>query len=197
MKLQDFTKFNTLELWRSAFYEVSLEGYGNTSNLAHQDSIVRCAMECDVIKEIGVCQGGSLSAMMLTDPKKLTAIDINPINFNPYKSVFQDYADRRGIDFTFMPVSSLDPSTVSPCEMLHIDSLHTPDHLWKELNLHAATVSKYIIMHDTCNFKTTSGLLPVIAKYITEVEQCWQIDEHYMHRVGHTVLKRVERIPYE
>ena len=94
-----------------------------------------------------------------------------------------------------MGMSSLDTNSVYECDLLHIDSLHEPDHLMQELRLHAPTVSKYIVLHDTANFKTSAGLFKVIAKYITEVEQSWKIVDHYIHRVGYTVIQREERMP--
>ena len=65
----------------------------------------------------------------------------------------------------------------------------------KELRLHAPTVSKNNAFHDTANFVNSAGLFNVIAEYITEVEQSWKIVDHFIHRVGYTVIQREERIP--
>lgn len=165
--------------------------------IEHHKALKKCARDPDVkvIKELGVCQGGTLAAMMLEHPKILHGYDIATYYYNPYKNLFNDYAKEHNIDFKYIGMSSLDTNSVYECDLLHIDSLHEPDHLMQELRLHAPTVSKYIVLHDTANFKTSAGLFKVIAKYITEVEQSWKIVDHYIHRVGYTVIQREERMP--
>ena len=65
----------------------------------------------------------------------------------------------------------------------------------EELLLHGSTVKKYIVFHDTANFKNSAGLFKVIAEYITDVDQSWKIVDHYIHRVGYTVIQREKRLP--
>ena len=165
--------------------------------IEHHKALKKCVQDPDVniVKELGVCQGGTLAAMMTEHPKVLHGYDIATHYYNPYAHLFLDYAKEHNIDFSYKENSSLDIDTVYDCDLLHIDSLHDPDHLMKELKLHAPTVSKYIVLHDTANFKTSSGLFKIIATYITEVQQCWKIIDHYIHRVGYTVIQREERMP--
>ena len=159
----------------------------------HHDALIKCAKECEVIKEIGVCQGGTLAALLLTNPKKLTGIDIEPKYFNPYKHHFEKYAKENGIDFEYRVIDSHDEESVSECDMLHIDSLHRPDHLMGELKRHAKHVRKYIVFHDTANARSSFGLFKTIAEYITFKEQQWSVVDHFIHNVGYTVIKRVNR----
>lgn len=163
--------------------------------IAHHDALIKCAKESETIKEIGVCQGATLAGLMLTNPKKLTGIDIMPKYFNPYKQHFVNYAQQNNIDFSYDVIDSTNPSCVSEVDLLHIDSLHTPEHLMKELKLHAPHVKKYIVFHDTANFKNAKGLFQTIAHYITYIEQKWKVVDHFIHRVGYTVIKREERLP--
>jgi hypothetical protein len=164
--------------------------------IEHHKPLKKCAEdpEVNIIKEIGVCQGVTLAALMMTKPKKLVGYDIMPKYFMPYKKLFDEYAKNNNVDFDYIVMSSHDKKSVSKCDLLHIDSLHDPVHLRKELELHAPKVSKYIVFHDTANFKGSKGLLPVIADYITRTEQSWQIIDHYPHRVGYTAIKRVNRL---
>ena len=163
--------------------------------LEHHKALTKCASEegSDVVKEIGVCQGGTLAALLFTTPKKLIGIDVQPHVFTPYQKHFEKYAEENNIEFEYREQSSHDPKGVEPCDVLHIDSLHKAPHLAKELEMHAPHVRKYIVFHDTAEYKNTHGLFPVIAKYITQVEQKWQVVDHYIHRVGYTVIKRVDR----
>lgn len=164
--------------------------------IAHHDALIKCANDPDVksIKEIGVCQGVTLAALLKTHPEKLVGMDIMPKYFNPYKHHFEKYSKEHGVDFEFIEGNSHDHNLISKCDLLHIDSLHTPAHLAKELKLHAPFVKKYIVFHDTANYKGSRGLLETIAHYITYERQDWKIIDHYPHRVGYTVIQRVNRL---
>ena len=103
---------------------------------------------------------------------------------------------KKGIVYNYYIESSISIESASlDCDLLHIDSLHDPEHLMEELLLHGSTVKKYIVFHDTANFKNSAGLFKVIAEYITDVDQSWKIVDHYIHRVGYTVIQREERLP--
>lgn len=164
--------------------------------IEHHKALLKCANDPDVniIKELGVCQGVTLAAMLMANPKKITGVDITSKYYNPYRTHFDKYAKENNIDFEFIEGSSIDQKNVSQCDLLHIDSLHEPNHLAKELKMHAPYVNKYIVFHDTANFKTSKGLLVAIAHYITFEDQSWKIIDHYPHRVGYTVIERVERL---
>lgn len=163
--------------------------------IAHHNALIKYAQECETIKEIGVCQGATLAGLLLTNPKKLTGIDIEPKYFNPYKHHFENYAKLNNIDFSYDVIDSTTPASVSEVDLLHIDSWHVPEQLMKELKLHARHVKKYIVFHDTANFKNAKGLFETIAHYITYEEQKWKVVDHFIHRVGYTVIKREERLP--
>lgn len=165
--------------------------------IAHHKALIEKAKECETIKEIGVCQGATLAGLLLTNPKKITGIDIYPKHFYPYQKHFEDYAKENNIDFEFIVGDSHDPKLATTVDMLHIDSLHKPEHLMKELIIHAPKVRKYIVFHDTANYKTSKGLFVTIAKYITEIEQEWKVVDHYIHRVGYTVIERTNRLEYK
>ena len=192
----DMTHVETLEEFYQEICKQQSEAHGK-EYIAHHKALKKCARDPDVnvIKELGVCQGGTLAAMMLEHPKVLHGYDIATYYYNPYKNLFNDYAKEHNINFKYIGNSSLEIESIYECDLLHIDSLHEPDHLMQELKLHAPTVSKYIVFHDTANFVNSAGLFNVIAKYITEVEQSWKIVDHFIHHVGYTVIQREERIP--
>jgi hypothetical protein len=184
------------------FYEqitAAQQGSHGKEYTEHHKSLIACANDPDVnvIKELGVCQGATFAALMMTKPKKLIGYDIASRYIDPYKHLFDKYAKEHNLDYEFHEMSSHDTRSVSQVDMLHIDSLHTPAHLQQELRMHAPKVRKYIVLHDTANFKGSSGLFVTIAKYITEMEQLWKVHTHYIHRVGYTVLERVNRIQPE
>ena len=178
---------NELKLHHGKEY---LANHDALTNLIHDNP------ECQVVKEMGVCQGGTLAAILLAEPKKVIALDHIERYIEPNKHLFDQFAEHNGIDLQWTFGDSLNPNNVDECDILHIDTTHEPKHLEQELMLHARSVRRFIVFHDTCDYGKYSGLLPVIAKYITLYDQNWKIVEHYIHRVGYTVIERVKRLPY-
>ena len=194
----DLRHCETLEQFYKEIREKQSLAHGR-EYIAHHEALRTCIQDKDVnmVKELGVCQGGTLAAMMLANPYQLTGYDIQPDYYEPYAHLFEEYAKEQGIVYNYVVKSSIDKGSVSNCDLLHIDSLHVPNHLMNELRLHAPSVKKYIVFHDTANYGSNSGILRTIVDYITEVEQSWTIIDHYTHSVGYTVIKREERIPVE
>jgi cephalosporin hydroxylase len=162
--------------------------------ISNHIAIEKYVSSCEIVKEIGVCQGGTLSTLMRQNPKKIIGQDITQKHFEPYKHLFDKYAIENNIEFIFKIENSLNSSSADLVDFLHIDSKHTPKHLMEELRIHAPCVSKYIAFHDTANYKAGESLFVTIAKYITEIDQSWKIVDHYIHNVGYTVIERVNRI---
>lgn len=165
-----------------------------TEYCAHHKPLKELTKKCDTVKELGVCQGVTLAAMMMEKPKKIIGIDIMPKYFNPYSKLFYDYAEKHNIDFEFKIANTMEAESVSDCDLLHIDTTHKGNVLAKELEMHGSSVKKYIVFHDTCNYAGSDGLLVEIAKFITKY-QYWQIIDHNIQRVGYTIIKRVKRLP--
>jgi len=162
----------------------------------HHTALTDFACECDSVMEIGVCQGASLAAMMkyVNRPGRVIGVDIRDKHFRPHQHHFEEYARQHDIDFEFIVADST-AGPIAEVDMLHIDSLHTPEHLLKELKIHAPLVKKYLAFHDTSNYTGCEGLLETIAHYITYVEQSWRIVRHDIDICGFTVIERYEREP--
>jgi hypothetical protein len=168
--------------------------HNDTYTLNH-DAIRKWGKGCEVMKEIGVCQGGTFSTMLMMRPKKLIGQDIAYRYYQPYEKLFKKYADENNVEFKYKEMDSHNKDTVDECDFLHIDSHHTPEHLIEELKIHAPHVRKFIQFHDTANYEGSKGLLEVIAHYITYIDQSWQIVEHNPNGVGYTVIQRIVRTP--
>ena len=67
-----------------------------------------------------------------------------------------------------------------------IDSLHKPNHMKQELNLHGVSVNKYIIAHDTY---VNQALHQCLENWCNE-NRAWKVHERGMTNVGYTVLKK-------
>ena len=151
----------------------------------HRDIKINSS-ESENIRELGVSQGGTLATMLMTNPKSLYGYDISLKYISPYKHLFEDYASKNNIDFKLFEMSSISAKSNLPVDMLHIDSLHNPSHLAKEIQLHESSVKNCIVFHDT-----NSNLFSVIQNLISS-KIAWRIDEHYTEgNAGHTVIKRI------
>ena len=193
----DLTNTKSLNEFYHKIYHAHAKTHGE-EYVAHHKAIENCINDNDVkvVKELGVCQGATLAKMLLCKPDIVHGYDILPRYFDPYKHLFESYSKENQINFKFYDISSVSIKSVSMCDMLHIDTLHQPRQLIQELRLHGPTVKKYIVFHDTSNYPGANGLLKTIAEYITEWDQNWKIVDHYIQRVGYTVIQREKKLPY-
>ena len=80
--------------------------------IAHHKALIKCVKDPDVnmVKELGVCQGGTLAAMMLQNPYQLTGYDIAPDYYAPYAHLFEEYAKKRGIVYNLSLIHISEPT---------------------------------------------------------------------------------------
>ena len=151
----------------------------------HHRIILNKMKSCDSYTEFGICQGHSLAAVMLTNPKKIRAYDINLDWYIPAKHLFDGYADNHQIDFDIFETDTSTCPVIDKTDMLHIDSKHTFLHCNAELNLHANQVQKFIVFHDT----NESGIWRAVTEYVNCNKE-WSIIERETAGVGCTVIER-------
>jgi hypothetical protein len=110
----------------------------------------------ETITEFGPFQGCSTSAWISLKPKKFTTVD-RGVSLDV--DLFKRAAEEIGVDFNFIINSDLEIE-IEPCELLFIDTMHTEDHTFQELTLHANKISKYLVFHDTAEprFGTMAGI---------------------------------------
>ena len=100
--------------------------------------------EVDSVIELGVKQGGSTSAFLTCNISCLVSCDITFKHLN--KGLFERLLPE-GIMWVLLKIdSTIVP--VGPCDLLMIDTVHTYDHVTKELSLQADSVRHYIAIHD-------------------------------------------------
>ena len=83
------------------------------------------------------------------------------------------------------------------CDMLFLDTIHTADHVWRELNRLAPSVRRYIVLHDTISFGQVGedgqpGLLSAVHAFITAHPE-WTVIKHYHNNNGLLVLSQDQR----
>jgi hypothetical protein len=155
------------------------------------DAMQKLMKKCDTYRELGTHQGASAAAACLMNPSAVTLVDISFEKWRPFESIFRTYCEENNISFDVQEKSSTDPSTAKPVDLLLIDSNHQPAHLVNELNLHAKTVKKYIVLHDTSRLfgKVDDRLWQVVNGFINNGINPWIVQERCTDNVGYTVLQ--------
>jgi hypothetical protein len=192
MLTADTSHCKTLE----EFYESirsQQEKYHGEHYCAHHDAVKRCLQECDTYKELGLHQGASAASGILCNPKKVELIDITLEKYNWSKDLFQKYCSDHKIELIVKECSSIDKKSLSPTQVLLIDSLHRPEYLTQELRFHQEYVSDYIVFHDTSQLarQPNEALYYVIEKFCKELNQ-WEIVERETRNAGYTVIKKMK-----
>jgi len=182
----------TLEEFYSEIRRQQEEAHGD--KYCEQHDIIRQLLwdECNTYKELGTHQGGTAAVACLQDPKKVELVDISMEKFNKSKHLFEDYCQNHKIELVVKEMDSTDKRSASRTDLLVIDSLHHPNHLMKELRLHADYVSKYIVCHDTSMLhgRKDDRLWVALQQFTSELNP-WEIIDRKTDNVGVTVLKRV------
>jgi hypothetical protein len=171
----------------------------------HLETLYILGKECSHITEMGVRWVSSTWPLVYSKPDKMISYDIkkNP-NIDKVISLCEEYS----INYSFEEKDVLEIE-IEPTELLFIDTLHTYNQLFKELEIHSNKVSKYIVLHDTTHFgrideviyshasdiikksqTTKQGLMTAIEDFLlTEFGQSWEIFRVYTNNNGLTILK--------
>lgn len=102
-----------------------------------------------------------------------------------------------GVRFKTNPGNSVE-ATIEPTELLFIDSAHTAERTYAELQRHADKVSKYIVIHtvaaDTFGHKGDDGgpgVMPGLRRWLREgADKEWVVKRYDDHNHGLIVLSR-------
>jgi len=181
-------------------YELAkLEG---TDIYQHLPVLYSYALQSKTIVEFGVRKIISTWAFLLGIPEKLICVDIKMPSYylkdNEEKlHLVQSLCQKLDIEFEFIKNSTLNIEQVNT-DLLFIDTLHTYNQLFAELNLHGNGVKKWIICHDTETFggyitnsigEKQGGLKYAIDDFL-KINNQWKIKKVYENNNGLTVLER-------
>lgn len=186
----ELSHVKTLEEFHSEIRRQQEEAHGVDYCKIH-DAIQKYMQECESYMELGTHQGGTASAAMLCNPKRMYLIDIDLSRYNKFlKPIAEKYAQMNKIEFLAKAVDSRSLGAVNVVDMLVIDSYHHPKHMTEELQTHGGNVNKYIIAHDTSivNGKPNDSLYHVMENFGNQ--NGWAVIERGTTNVGYTVLKR-------
>jgi len=166
-------------------YKMACQGHCWYDMNQHVPTMKRFAKKCDKILELGISIGCSTRGLLSGRPKEYVGVDIFPENSNKVDTLrLKKIAEDNNIKFTFCCMDDLD-YTFDSTDLLHIDSLHTYDHLYGELNKFSNKVKKYILIHDT----ELSYLVRAVNDYLNK-DSCWEVIENHTYCHGLYVLER-------
>jgi len=173
----------------------------------HLPTLKKYSEQCNTITEFGVRYACATWAFIEASPKKLLCYDINYDFFKPSEEIINEVCNLKNIDFKFILGDSLKVD-IENTDLLFIDTLHTYNQLYLELNKHAENVNKWIILHDTISFgdrdeaiyehasniiktETTKkvGLVQAVNDFLLNNSD-WFIKEVYENNNGLTILER-------
>lgn len=159
----------------------------------YMEKLYELAKECDHITEMGVNEVNSSWSFLNAKPKKLICIDIT-FEYAYKKQGFgnhiwleslKELSKKQNVELVLIEKSTLDIE-IEETDLLFIDTLHTYDHLRKELDLHSNKVRKYIVLHDTVLFPE---LNISIAEFLQKNKN-WTVHERIISNPGLTILKK-------
>ena len=158
------------------------------------DAIVKYWNEgqCTEYMELGTHQGGSAAcAMQLEGVKQIQLVDIDMSRYRKYLSpIAAKHCAKNGINLILREADSRALSSIGRCDMLVIDSVHNPNFMKQELDMHAHNVRKYIIAHDT--WTLMGRVNPILHETLKEFasKNRWKVVHHEQKGPGYTVLSK-------
>ena len=185
----DFSDRGSLEEFYSAIESEHRRAHGNDYTLHHQD-IIKLVQDCNSYRELGVNQGGTAAAAVLSNPKIVDLVDFDLRNFAPYQRLFFDYAKDYQMDINVYMSDSRNKAlnfvqTKRHADFLTIDTVHTASHVIQELDIHAPLIDKYILIHDT-------GTVPEIHTAASDaLKGVFELVKWEKRGSGHSLFKRI------
>jgi hypothetical protein len=151
----------------------------------HFPTLKKYALECESITEMGVRSIVSTWAFLAGKPKKMISIDIyHPSYYRGNLDEVENECKKEGIDFKFIQASTLDID-IEETDLLFIDTLHTYEHVKKELFLHGNKTKKYLVFHDTTS---SPEIVPAIEEFM-KTNPSWSIKDRYENNNGLIILE--------
>ncbi len=152
----------------------------------------RLALECKHITEFGVRNGISTGGFLSGLPDRHVCYDIDK---RPNMKMLENIAGLAGVKFEFKQADTTSLPSIEPTDLLFVDACHRYSHVSKEL-VHAKSVRKYIVFHDTTERWERENGNPVyiegIGRAIQELlaKGEWFISSHYTKGSGLMILAR-------
>jgi len=165
-------EFNQLDV-NTKWYTDILREYANKEDV-------------QTVAEFGVFQGISTAAFLSSEIDSLTSMDItlHRIHIPMFHNV------KGNINLNITEGDSF-KSSISNIDLLFLDTVHTYNHVKRELQTHAGNVNKYILIHDTNYPKTEPKKVRHAIEDIISENKHWTIDLDYTDYTGIIAIKKI------
>ncbi len=155
---------------------------GNVSLLTTSDIVLHLpvleyyASLCEHVTEFGVREGHSTVALISGCRGKVRSYDIIRSGIVDVLEQLKLPCDWR---FEELDTGSSPGDAVGETDMLFIDTLHTYEHVKKELAIHGRKARKFLVFHDTFTCgewdisgpdKNVRGILPAIGEFLSDYQ---------------------------
>lgn len=172
----------TLDEW----YDISVNKASDINE--HIPTLKKFAEESEKVVELTSRAGISTAGLLAGKPKEMVCYDSN----HSAPAIELEKVSKE-TKFNFIQGNSLEIE-IPECDLLFIDTKHTGEHVYNELNKHAAKVSQRIIFHDTEIYGErgedgSAGLLAGIRRFLHENPE-WFTIRHDQNNNGLTVISR-------
>lgn len=164
----------------------------DTTSKWYTDILIQYANKPDVrhVAECGVFQGMSTAAFLSCDIDKLDSYDIDLSLV--YRPMFNRV--KGDIEWNLERKNSLKDS-VGEVDLLFLDTMHTYDHVKKEIFFQGPNARKYIIVHDA-NYppprkNPTIWVRDAVNEFVAENNDLWKIVVDSTEGTGIMVLEKI------
>ena len=178
----DFTHCTSLNQFHEEISSLHRKAHGEEYTAHHSEMFARLSNECVSYRELGVNQGATAACAAIAGIKDLHLIDIDLKPFRPYEHLFEGYA------LKLYEGSDLEVPGLYPVDFLLIDSLHTYEHVKKQLTVHSPYVDQYILIHDSA---AKLGIRRAVDEFVAESNDDWVLTLHYPKNVGYSLIERM------
>ena len=182
-------------------FQTIRELYLEWSELSHgrryADVLIEYASKPEVktVTEFGTFQGMSACAFLTTDIEKLYSYDITFKHMHQGEVELIRRLKRPEADWILTEGDSHKPIE-HKSDIIFLDTVHTRDHVSKEVEIHHPKAEKYLIVHDTNYPKgleagDSNRIDTGLFEFIQASDGAWSLDFHSKEGTGIMVLKEI------
>lgn len=154
----------------------------------HLPKLRELAAQSEVVVDLGERPQSSTVALLAGQPKRL-------VSYAPMddKRVAALAARQEQTQFSAVKAKSLE-ADIPECDLLFLDTVHTAEHVYQELQRHGPKVRRWIVFHDTAIFGDAGsdggpGILAALRRFMRETPE-WSVVYHTQANYGLTVISR-------
>lgn len=182
----DFTHCTNIEDFYKDIKNIHMQAHGEEYVEHHKEiqHYLKVPMMRSRYRELGVMQGATAAAAFVAGAEQLHLIDTDISRFKPYRWLFN--SDKQTVIVDQKSSFDYDASTIPECDVLLVDTVHNPEHVKRELDIHSPSTSRAIIIHDTFSIPSIQYM---VERWVHDNAE-WNMAKYFRANVGYTLLLR-------